>query len=129
MIGNMFQQQLLQTLSSLINVNGKRPAHVLRGAPGTEGSSGRERHCFYCGKSNHYIADCPKKRSDEDRGVLAIGWRPQEAQESSALAIMGNSQTVHSHEPQRANNVTVLPNTSPYVHSNARDLGPQPKMH
>ncbi|KAI5797712.1 hypothetical protein EDC01DRAFT_629095 [Geopyxis carbonaria] len=131
MIGNMVQQQVMQALSSMLNANGKRPAQASRGAPGTEGSNGfREKHCFYCGKSDHYIAVCPRKKEDEDKGMLTIGWRPQIAQESSALAIMGGSQaTQHGITGLIDSNSAPLPNSSPYAHTNARDIGPQPKMH
>ncbi|KAI5777427.1 hypothetical protein EDC01DRAFT_635782 [Geopyxis carbonaria] len=137
MIGNMVQQQLFQALSSMVNTNGKRPAqnqqpmgYIQRGAPGTEHSNAyrHEKHCYYCGRDDHYIADCLSRKGDEEK-MQMMAWRPQMAQGSTALAIMGSSSS--DTQPQPVHYMPApgtLPNASPYG-SNARDIGPQPKMH
>ncbi|KAI5788284.1 hypothetical protein EDC01DRAFT_631235 [Geopyxis carbonaria] len=118
MIGNMVQQQFLQTLSSMMNANE---------APGTEYSNPYryDMHCLYCGKGDHYIAACPAKRADEEKSMMTAGWRPHVPQGSTALAIMGSS----SSEPhgQRVHylpaNTVPLPNASPYSDPNdTRDI-------
>ncbi|KAI5779973.1 hypothetical protein EDC01DRAFT_633420 [Geopyxis carbonaria] len=140
LIGTMVQQQVMQALSTMINVNGKRPAqkshqpagHARRGQPVTEHSSGHryEMHCLYCGKDDHYIATCPSKRADEERSMMTQ-WRPQPVHGSTALAIMAGPST--DAQPQTVhympNSAPSMPNASPYVNTNARDIGPQPKLH
>ncbi|KAI5795236.1 hypothetical protein EDC01DRAFT_629973 [Geopyxis carbonaria] len=136
-IGNMVQQQMLQVLTSLVNNNGKRPAqghdtsgYSTRGAPGTDSGNGpRQKHCFYCGKSDHYITHCPDKRTDEERGTLPTNWKPQALQGSSALAIMGGPSNGQE-TAQFVTNSIPFANTSPFNgNANARDIGPQPRMH
>ncbi|KAI5790102.1 hypothetical protein EDC01DRAFT_626189 [Geopyxis carbonaria] len=137
MIGSMVQREVMHHLSSMANLNGngKRPAqnhqpadYVQRGAPGTQHSNAYriEMHCFYCGKGDHYMGTCPKKRQDDERTMVAAGWRPQG---STALAIMAPSSSSDS-QPQTVHYVSnAMPNSSPYADSNARDIGPQPKLH
>ncbi|KAI5806368.1 hypothetical protein EDC01DRAFT_748871 [Geopyxis carbonaria] len=140
MIGNMFQQQLVQAVSSMVNGNDRCPAespqpvdYVQKGAPGTEHSDAHrygKPHCFYRGKGYHYMTECPAKRADDERSMMAAGWIPQVSQGSTALAIMGGPST--GGQPQTVHympNTMQLPDNSLYSEANARDTGPQPKMH
>ncbi|KAI5783631.1 hypothetical protein EDC01DRAFT_632188 [Geopyxis carbonaria] len=132
------QQQILQALSSMLNFNGKRPAqsqYVPRPAPGMNHSNSpnSDRHCYNCGKKGHLMASCPGK-AEQERHMIT--WTPDNGQNhnagSSKLATVGSDNTRAASNVSRITPIdepSPFGPISPYENANARDIGPQPKLH